>query len=85
MSATIIVRGLDPQEESWLEGEARRVGVPMEELVRRLIREKRMKDLRRMKPSQAFAHYFGPEHGVELPMSERYGHRPVAFIDESEV
>ena len=36
---------------------------------------KAKKDLRRMKPSQAFAHYLGPEHGVELPTSERYGHR----------
>lgn len=85
MSSTITVRGLDPQEESWLEDEARRVGVSMEELVCRLIREKRMKDLRRMKPSQAFAHYFGSEYGVELPKSETYGHRPVVFIDESEV
>ena len=62
----ITVRDIDPGDKSWLKREARRVGVSMEEFVRRLIREKRVKTDCRPKPSEAFARHFGPEHGVEL-------------------
>lgn len=79
MSAAITVRGLEPQEESWLEGEARRVGVPMGELVLRLIREKRMRDMARMKPSQAFAHYFGTRRRVADVASHRSLDRRIAL------
>ena len=76
MRSAITVRNIDPGDKSWLGREARRAGISMEEFVRRLIREKRAKAERRMKPSEAFARYFGPEHGVELPPSAGYGCRP---------
>ena len=82
MGSTFTVRDLDPGDKSWLEREARRIGVSMEELVRRLIREKRERSERDSKPSEAFERYFGPEHGVELPSPARYGYRPVKFTDE---
>ena len=83
MSA-ITVRGMDPGDKSWLNCEARRSGVSMEEYVRRLIREERRKAERRLKPSEAFMRYFGPRHGVKLPPPERHGHRPLRFADEAE-
>lgn len=82
MGATITVRDMDPADKSWLQREARHVGVSMEEFVRRLIREKRAKAERRMKPSEVFERYFGPEHGVDLPIPQRCEYRPVRFIDE---
>lgn len=51
----------------------------MEELVRCLIREMREKSERRETPSQAFRRYFGPEHGVELPLSRCYGYKPIVL------
>ena len=84
MSTTITIRGMDPADKAWLRREARRVGVSMEELARRLIRERRRKAENREKPSEIFKRYFGPEHGVELPPRGRYGYRPVVFDDEGE-
>lgn len=55
----------------------------MEGFVRRLIREKRVNSERRAKPAEAFKRYFGPEHGVELPLPERYGYRSVSFAGEN--
>ncbi len=51
----------------------------MEELVRRLIHERRERIRRRPSPSEAFRSYFGPEHGVDLPPRSRYGYLPVDF------
>ena len=82
MGSTFTVRDLDPGDKSWLEREARRIGVSMEEFVRRLIREKRERSERDAKPSETFKRYFGPEHGVELPPPARYGYRPVKVTDE---
>ena len=79
MSSSITVRDIDPGDKSWLKREARQVGVSMEEFVRRLIREKRTKTERRLKPSEAFARHFGEKHGVELPAPARFGHRPLSF------
>ncbi len=81
MSSTITVRRMDPGDKAWLMSEARLAGVSMEEFVRRLIRDRREASRRRMRPSQAFSRYFGPEHGVELPLRRRYGYRPVEFRD----
>ncbi len=82
MSTSITVRDIDPGDKSWLKREARQVGVSMEELVRRLIHEKRAKTERRPKPSEAFARHFGEEHGVELPPPARSGYRPLTFVGE---
>ena len=81
MRSTVIVRGLDPNEKSWLKREARRLGISMEEFVRRLIREERERSERRATPSEAFRRYFGPEHGVELAPPARYGYRQVEFTE----
>ena len=81
MSTSIVVRDIDPSDKSWLRREARQAGVSMEELVRRLIRETRAKRERRLKPSEAFARYFGEEHGVELAPPSRLGYRPLSFSE----
>ncbi len=83
MHSVITVRNIDPGDKFWVEREARHHDISMEEFVRRLIREKREKSERRELPSQAFRRYFGPEHGVELPLARRYGYRPVMLSDES--
>ena len=83
MISTITVRDIDPKDKSWLQREARVVGISMEEFVRRIIHEKRKKAERHAKPSDAFKHYFGPEHGVDLQPHKRYGYRAVGFTDES--
>lgn len=82
MSTNITVRDIDPGDKFWLRCEARQVGVSIEELVRRLIHEKRTKTEHRPKPSEAFARYFGEEHGVELSPPARRGYRPLMFADE---
>ncbi len=79
MSTSITVRDIDPGDKSWLRREARQVGVSMEEYVRRLIHEKRVKAERRPKPSEAFARHFGEDHGIELPPPARRGYRPLSF------
>ena len=79
MSTSIVVRDIDPRDKSWLRREARQIGVSMEELVRRLIHEKRTRTERRLKPSEAFARHFGVEHGVELPPPVRRGYKPLSF------
>ncbi len=84
MSTSIVVRDIDPGDKSWLRREARQAGVSMEELVRRLIRETRAKRERRLKPSEAFARYFGEEHGVELPPPARLSYRPLSFSGAKE-
>ena len=82
MDSSITVRNIDPRDKSWLKREAREVGVSMEELVRRLIHEKRTKTERRPTPSEAFARHFGEEHGIELPPLPRCGYRPLSLSEE---
>ena len=84
MGTSITVRDIDPGDKSWLRRESRQIGVSMEELVRRLIREKRAKTERRLKPSDAFARYFGEDHGVELPPPVRCGYKPLSFSGKGE-
>lgn len=84
MNTSITVRNIDPGDKSWLRREARQVGVSMEELVRRLIHEKRTKAERRPKPSEAFARHFGERNGVDLPPPVRRGYRPLLFSREDE-
>ena len=79
MSTSITVRDIDPADKSWLRREARQTGVSMEELVRRLIHDQRTKTECRPKPSEAFARYFGEQHGVEhLPLAH-FGYKPLSF------
>ena len=84
MSSTVTVRDLDLRDKSWLKREARRLGISMEEFIRRLIRDERARSERDAKHSEAFKRYFGPEHGVELPPPARYGYRPVELTGEPE-
>lgn len=76
MKSSIAVSDINSEDMAWLERKARELGISVEELVRRLIREARKQTRRRAKPSEAFKRYFGPEHGVELPTFRRYAHRP---------
>ena len=84
MRNSITIHDIDPGDKSWLQREARRIGVSMEELVRRLIHEKRTNTARGLKPSEAFARHFGEEHGVELSSPVRRGHEPMSFSTEEE-
>ena len=79
----ITIRDIDPRDKSWLKREARQIGVSMEELVRRLIHEKRTKTERRPKPSEIFARNFGEEYGAELPLSPRFDCRALSFSGEA--
>ena len=78
MSSSITVRRIDSGDKSWLKREARRTGVSMEELVRRILHEKRTKTEHRPKPSEVFARHFGKDHGVELPPRPRRGFRTLS-------
>ena len=82
MGATITIRDIDSGDKPWLSREARLIGISMEELVRRLIHEKRTRSERRRKPSMAFARHFGKKHGVELPPPIRRGYQPLSFSRE---
>ena len=84
MSTSITVRDIDPGDKSWLRRFSRQRGVSMEEMVRRLIHEKRAKTERHPKPSEAFARHFGEQYGVELPVPVRRGYKPLSFSGESE-
>ena len=83
MSSTVTVRDIEPGDKAWLKREARRLGISMEELVRRLIRRGRQRARLREKPSEAFRKYFGPENGIDLPARQRFRYRPVEFVEEA--
>ena len=78
MTTAITVRGLNPEDTSWLQQEARNRGVSMA-LVRQFIHESREKSEHHGTPAELFRRHFGPEHGVELPPRPRYGYRPLAL------
>ena len=84
MSSVITVRDIDLGDKSWLKREARHRGVSMEELVRRLIHERREKSESHTKPSEAFRRYFGPDHGVELPLPALHGYRTLVLPEENQ-
>ena len=83
--SSILVRNLKPEDKSWLRQEAKLQSISMEELMRRLVREKRKKTEHRMLPSEAFRKYFGPEKGIALPPRRQYGYRPIDFSGEEEL
>ena len=84
MGTSNTIRDIDPRDKSLLRRETRQTGVSMEELVRRLIHEKRTKTESRRKSSEAFARHCGEEHGIELPPPIRCGYKPLSFFGESE-
>lgn len=84
MSTSIRIRNINPGDKSWFRLEAKQRGISMEELVRRLIHEKRTMVERQLKPSEAFELYFGEKHGVELPLPPRIGYKPLSFSGERE-
>ena len=79
MGSTITVRGLPPDDKSWLQREARQRGVSMEALVRRIIRERREQTQRSMAPTDVAGQHFGPTYGIELALHRGYGYRVVEF------
>ena len=84
MSSSITVHDIDPGDKSWFKREARQVGVSMEEFVRRLIHEKRTKNERRVKLSEAFARHFGVEYGVDLPSPARRSYKQLSFSNSDD-
>ena len=83
-NSVITVRDIDPDDKSWVRHEAEHHGVSMEEYVRRLIHEERKLSEGHQKPSAAFRRYFGAEHGIELPLPESHGYRPLTFSEDDE-
>ncbi len=79
MGTSLTIRAIDLGDKSWFRSETCQIGVLMEELVRCLICEKRIRAERPQKPSEAFALYFGEKHGIELPPPVRHGYRPLSF------
>ena len=63
MTTTITVRGLNPEDTSWLQQEARNRGVSMAALVRQFIHESRERSEHHGTPAEVFRRHFGPEHG----------------------
>ena len=82
MRSFITIRDIDPKDKSWLEHEALQRGVSMEKLVCLLIHEQCEKSQNHTKLSAAFQRYFGPDHGVDLPLPKRYGYRPIMPSDD---
>ena len=62
----LTVRQIDPADKEWLQNEAKRQHLSMEELVRRLIREKRKHSVAPTKPSEIVGRHFGMRRGVDL-------------------
>lgn len=77
----ITVRQLDKRDKEWLQEEAARFGISMEEFVRRLIRERRAAS--KKKPSEIVRECFGEEYGVDLELEPRKSvFREVDFGDD---
>jgi hypothetical protein len=72
----LTVRQIDPTDKKWLQSEAERQQLSMEELVRRLIREKRQQSQERARPSEIVGRLFGAQHGIELGEHAQFGFRP---------
>jgi plasmid stability protein len=79
--AIITVRQIDQADKEWLQREAARQGVSMEEMVRRLVREKRQQSMTQAKPSEIVRRYFGPQGGVELGERAGFGFEVPDFRD----
>lgn len=69
----LTVRQIDRADKEWLQREAARQHLSMEELVRRLIHEKRQQSMEQVRPSEIVRRYFGPQGGVDLGERKRFG------------
>jgi len=81
--AMLTVRQIDQADKEWLQHEAARQNLSMEELVRRLIHEKRQQSMQRALPSEIVRRYFGPQDGVELGERKKFGFEAPDFRDQS--
>jgi hypothetical protein len=72
----ITVRDIDPADKRWLKAEAKRLGISMEELARRAIREKRERAGGGEKPSEVIRRLFGPESEIDLGARAKFKLRP---------
>lgn len=64
--AMLTVRQIDRADKEWLQDEAARQQLSMEELVRRLIPEKRQQSTEQSRPSDIVRRHFGPNGGIDL-------------------
>jgi hypothetical protein len=69
----LTVRQIDRADKEWLQREAARQQLSMEELVRRGIHEKRQQSMQQARPSAIVRRYFGPEAGIELGRHGTFG------------
>lgn len=81
--ASITVRQIDRVDKEWLQREAARKGISMEEMVRRLICEKRQQSVAQATPSEVVRRYFGPQGGVELGERASFGFKVPDFRNPS--
>jgi hypothetical protein len=81
--AIITVRRIDRADKEWLQREAARQGISMEEMVRRLICEKRQQSVAQATPSEIVRRYFGPQGGVELGERAGFGFKAPDFRNPS--
>ena len=77
----LTVRQIDPDDKQWLQQEAARQGLSMEELVRRLIRQKRRESIAGARPSEIVERHFGARNGVDLGDRKRFGFHPPELED----
>ncbi len=82
MSCTIVIRNVNPDDKIWIMREAKRRGLSMEEFVRRILHQARKNSDECLKPSTAFQRHFGGENGIDLPLSKRYGYKPISLTNE---
>jgi plasmid stability protein len=71
--AMLTVRQIDRADKEWLQNEAARQQLSMEELVRRLIHEKRQQSTEQSRPSDIVRRHFGPNGGIDLGERRRFG------------
>lgn len=83
MSSTIVIRNVNPDDKFWIRREAKRRGLSMEEFVRRILHQARNNSDECLKPSTAFQRHFGVDNGIDLPLSKRYGYKPISLNDEN--
>jgi Rps23 Pro-64 3,4-dihydroxylase Tpa1-like proline 4-hydroxylase len=79
--AMLTVRQIDRADKEWLQQEAARQQLSMEELVRRLIHEKRQQSMEQRSPSAIVRRHFGPQKGIDLGERRRFGFDVPTFQD----